>query len=50
MKKKYIKPNSDEVQIGTTQMIAMSGYGLDSGDSEFSAPAQRRGTWGDLWV
>ena len=32
-------------------ILAMSGYGYDSDDSEFGAPAKaaRRGEWGNLW-
>ena len=45
----YAPPRCEVMEIETMQMIAMSGYGLDSDDAEFSAPAQRRGTWGNLW-
>ena len=46
---KYIKPVSEVVGIELTTMLAMSGWGDDSDDSEFGAPAKRRETWGDLW-
>ena len=51
MKKVYIKPMSEEVKIETSQILAGSftGNAQDSDDSEFGAPAQRRGQWGDLW-
>ena len=57
MKKEYIKPTSEEMQIDTSQMLASSvtssitGYAPDSDDSEFGAPAKaaRRGEWGNLW-
>ena len=51
MKKEYIKPTSEEMQIDTSQMLASSitGYASDSDDSEFGAPMQRRGEWGNLW-
>ena len=51
MKKEYIKPTSEEMQIDTSQMLASSitGSAPDSDDSEFGAPASRRGEWGNLW-
>ena len=51
MKKEYIKPTSEEMQIDTSQMLASSitGYAPDSDDSEFGAPMYRRGEWGNLW-
>ena len=51
MKKEYIKPTSEELRIETSQMLASSitGSAPDSDDSEFGAPMQRRGTWGNLW-
>ena len=49
MKKIYIKPICVEMHIDTMQMLAMSGNAPDSDDSEFGAPAQRRGEWGNLW-
>ena len=51
MKKEYVKPTSEEIQIETSQMITSSitGYAPDSDDSEFGAPMQRRGEWGNLW-
>ena len=49
MKKEYVKPICEEILIYTSQILAMSGYGNDSDDSEFGAPMQRRGEWGNLW-
>ena len=51
MKKEYVKPTSEEIQIETSQMITSSitGYAPDSDDSEFGAPMHRRGEWGNLW-
>ena len=51
MKKEYVKPICEEILIYTSQILAMSGYGNDSDDSEFVAPAKasRRGEWGNLW-
>ena len=49
MKKEYIKPMSEEVNIELTTMLAMSGWGHDSDDSEFGGAPERRGTWGNLW-
>ena len=51
MKKEYIKPTSEEMQIDTSQMLASSitGSAPDSDASEFGAPMQRRGEWGNLW-
>ena len=55
MKKEYIKPTSEEMQIDTSQMLASSvtssitGSAPDSDDSEFGAPMHRRGEWGNLW-
>ena len=45
----YTPPVVTLVEIETLQMLAISGWGHDSDDSEFGAPAQRRGQWGDLW-
>ena len=51
MKKEYIKPVSEVVKIEVLHMLASSitGSAPDSDDSEFGAPMQRRGTWGNLW-
>ena len=53
MKKEYVKPICEEIQIETSQMITSSitGSAPDSDDSEFGAPAKasRRGEWGNLW-
>ena len=50
-KKKYIAPVCVAVNITVCQMLASSitGSAPDSDDTEFGAPAQRRGEWGDLW-
>ena len=47
MKKKYIKPVSEVVGIELTTMLAISGWGDDSDDSEFGGAPERRGTWGN---
>ena len=52
MKKEYIKPMSEEVNIALTTLLAMSGYGDDTYDDyEFGGRGanERRGTWGNLW-
>ena len=52
MKKEfYIPPVMTMVEIGTSRVLAGSftGNAPDSDDSEFGAPVQRRGQWGDLW-
>ena len=50
-KKEYITPTCVIVNIGISHMLASSitGSAPDSDDTEFGAPAQRRGEWGDLW-
>ena len=50
-KKLYTPPTISTVEIEPLLMLAMSGYGYDSDDSEFGAPAKaaRRGEWGNLW-
>ena len=46
----YTPPAMSVIEIETEgMMLAMSGTTPDSDDSEFGAPAQRRGTWGNLW-
>ena len=47
----YTPPIATMVKIETLQILAGSftGNAPDSDDSEFGAPAQRRGQWGDLW-
>ena len=47
----YTPPVVTLVEIETLQILAGSftGNAPDSDDSEFGAPAQRRGQWGDLW-
>ena len=48
-KQLYTPPTMNIVEIECESMLAMSGYGYDSDDSEFGAPMQRRGEWGNLW-
>ena len=48
-KKKYIAPVCVAVNATVCQMLASSGYAPDSNDTEFGAPTQQRGEWGDLW-
>ena len=50
-KKKYIAPVCVATNATVCQMLASSitGSAPDSDDTEFGAPAQRRGEWGDLW-
>ena len=51
-KKIYVCPSCEVLEVETQQAIlAMSGQGFDSDDSEFGAPAKtaRRGEWGNLW-
>ena len=52
MKKEYIKPKSEIINVGMTQMIATSGYSNDTeGNHNFGGrnANERRGTWGNLW-
>ena len=52
-KKLYTPPAMNIVEIECeSAILAMSGYGYDSDDSEFGAPAKasRRGEWGNLWT
>ena len=51
-KKLYTTPSAKIVKIECeSAILAMSGQGFDSDDSEFGAPAKasRRGEWGNLW-
>ena len=49
-KKLYTTPSAKIVKIECeSAILAMSGYGSDSDDSEFGAPMHRRGEWGNLW-
>lgn len=49
-KQPYTPPAMSVIEIETeSMMLAMSGTGSDSDDSEFGAPAQRESKWGDLW-
>ena len=45
----YEPPMIEVIEVDVEGGFAVSGYGSDSDDSEFGAPAQRRGEWGDLW-
>ena len=42
-KKNYVAPKMHVLQLCTEGIIAMSGQGFDSDDSEFGAPAKSRG-------
>ena len=45
-KQPYTPPAMSVIEIETeSMMLAMSGTASDSDDSEFGAPAQRRGPW-----
>ena len=51
-KKLYTTPSAKIVKIECeSAILAMSGQGFDSDDSEFGVPAKasRRGEWGNLW-
>ena len=51
-KKIYVCPSCEVLEVETQHAIlAMSGQGFDSDDSEFGAPAKasRSGEWGNLW-
>ena len=50
-KKLYTTPAMNIVEIECESMLANSitGSAPDSDDSEFGAPMQRRGEWGNLW-
>ena len=46
----YAAPCCDVIEIETAHlMLALSGNGSDSEDSEFGGASERRGGWGDLW-
>ena len=45
----YAAPRCEVQEIETAQMLALSGTGSDSDDTEFGATKQRRGEWGNLW-
>ncbi len=53
MKKTYVSPFAEEVNIETTQMLANS-IPVGEGDADTSNPGtqhsdDRRGEWGNLW-
>ncbi len=45
----YEPPMIEVVDVEVEGGFAVSGYGPDSDDTEFGAPAQRCGEWGDFW-
>ena len=47
----YAAPCCDVIEIETAHhmMMALSGSGPDSDDSEFGGASERRGEWGNLW-
>lgn len=45
----YVAPRCEVQEIETAQMLALSGTGSDSDDSEFGGASKRRGVWGNLW-
>lgn len=53
MKKTYVSPFAEEVNIETTQMLAASipvGEGnVDTSNPENQLSDDRRGEWGNLW-
>ncbi len=48
-KQNYTQPVVAVVELELSN-IMLGGSAPDSSDSEFIAPAQRRGAWGDLWA
>ncbi|MBO5787758.1 MAG: hypothetical protein J6R07_03700 [Bacteroidaceae bacterium] len=51
-KKLYSPPITTIVELESEPLLqagSITGSAPDSDDSEFGAPAQRRGTWGNLW-
>ena len=52
MKKKYIAPEMNVVDVEVAEMLAVSsiGYTDQKASNNYDALAKkRRGTWGDLW-
>ncbi len=52
MKKKYITPEMDVVEIEAAEMLAVSsvGYTDKEASNDYEALTNdRRGNWGDLW-
>ena len=46
----YAAPCCEVIEIETAHlMLALSGKGSDSEDSEFGEASERRGVWGDFW-
>lgn len=48
-KEQYTPPLCEVIALETIGMLAISGWGHDSDDSEFGGAKERRGTWGNLW-
>ena len=51
-KKLYSPPITTIVELESEPLLqagSITGSAPDSDDSEFGAPMQRRGTWGNLW-
>ena len=51
-KKLYSPPITTIVELESEPLLqasSITGSAPDSDDTEFGAPAQRRGEWGDLW-
>ena len=49
MKKEYIKPEVDIVDVELSSMISTSGLGEGDGESDNFDANDRRGDWGNLW-
>ena len=52
MKKKYITPEMDVVEIEAAEMLAVSSVGYTDKEANNNYEAltnDRRGNWGDLW-
>ncbi len=46
----YEAPRCEVMELECEQMmLALSGTGSDSDDSEFGGASERRGAWGDFW-
>lgn len=48
-KQPYTPPLCEVIALETIGMMAMSGLGKDSDDSDFGGTNERRATWGNLW-
>ena len=52
IKQHYAPPAINIVELESEPLLlasSITGSAPDSDDSEFGAPAQRRGEWGNLW-